>query len=93
MKQKDITKISSSDHAEVDELSEAWWRFALIRRPGTKRAISIRLDEDVIKWFKSEAPQGYQSYMNGVLRTYMEEVVRYRKTHPSSKSSTSITAN
>ncbi|PHR00124.1 MAG: hypothetical protein COB29_16210 [Sulfitobacter sp.] len=37
--------------------------------PG-KKAISLRLDTDVIDWFKSEG-KGYQSRINAVLRAYM----------------------
>ena len=38
--------------------------------PVPKQAISIRLDEDVLAWFKATGP-GYQSRMNAVLRAYM----------------------
>lgn len=36
-----------------------------------KRAVSIRLDNDILEFFKSEGP-GYQSRINAVLRTYMD---------------------
>ena len=38
---------------------------------GRKEAISLRLDHDVLDWFKTQGP-GYQTRMNGVLRAYME---------------------
>jgi uncharacterized protein (DUF4415 family) len=38
--------------------------------PHTKKAVSIRLDEDVLTWFKSQG-RGYQTRMNAVLRMYM----------------------
>mgnify|MGYP006278749729 CR=1 FL=1 len=34
-------------------------------------AISIRLDQDVLEWFRGQGP-GYQTRMNAVLRSYME---------------------
>ena len=34
-----------------------------------KRRITIRIDEDVLEWFKSQG-KGYQSAMNDVLRDY-----------------------
>jgi len=37
--------------------------------PG-KQALSIRLDRDIIDFFKHEGP-GYQSRINAVLRTYV----------------------
>ncbi len=38
--------------------------------PG-KKLISLRLDKDVIDWFKDQG-KGYQSRMNAVLRAYMK---------------------
>ncbi len=37
----------------------------------TKSLLSIRVDTQVISWFKSQEP-GYQSRMNALLRAYME---------------------
>jgi uncharacterized protein (DUF4415 family) len=34
-----------------------------------KAAISLRLDEDVLEWFKAQGP-GYQTRINAVLRAY-----------------------
>lgn len=36
-----------------------------------KSAISLRLDEEVLSWFRTQGP-GYQTRINGVLRAYME---------------------
>ena len=36
-----------------------------------KVQISIRLDEDIIEWFKAQG-SGYQSRINAVLRAYVE---------------------
>ncbi len=38
---------------------------------GRKAAISLRLDEEVLAWFRIQGP-GYQTRMNAVLRAYME---------------------
>ncbi len=38
--------------------------------PEPKRQISIRLDREVIDWFKRQGP-GYQTRINAVLRTFM----------------------
>ncbi len=40
-------------------------------QPGPKEAISLRLDHDVLDWFKTQGP-GYQTRMNTVLRAYMD---------------------
>jgi uncharacterized protein (DUF4415 family) len=38
---------------------------------GRKAAISLRLDEEVLEWFRIQGP-GYQTRINAVLRAYME---------------------
>jgi uncharacterized protein (DUF4415 family) len=38
---------------------------------GRKAAISLRLDEEVLEWFRTQGP-GYQTRMNTVLRAYMD---------------------
>lgn len=40
-------------------------------QPSRKEAISLRLDHDVLDWFKTQGP-GYQTRMNTVLRAYMD---------------------
>jgi len=37
-----------------------------------KSAISLRLDADVLDWFRSQGP-GYQTRINAVLRAYKDE--------------------
>jgi len=39
-------------------------------RNRSKRAISLRVDPDVLDWFRSQGP-GYQTHMNAVLRAYV----------------------
>lgn len=50
-------------------------RGAVIPPPGNKVRITIRLDKDVIEWFKTqvEAAGGgnYQTLLNGALREYI----------------------
>ncbi len=40
-------------------------------QPVRKAAISLRLDPDVLAWFKTQGP-GYQTRMNAVLKAYMD---------------------
>ncbi|MCB9770531.1 MAG: BrnA antitoxin family protein [Candidatus Omnitrophica bacterium] len=37
----------------------------------TKEAISLRIDRDVLEWFKAQGP-GYQTRMNAVLKAYRD---------------------
>ena len=48
------------------------WSEAVLVIPPKKKAISIRVDEDVLDWFKGEGA-GYQRRMNAVLRSYVEQ--------------------
>lgn len=50
------------------------WSNAVLVVPPRKKAISIRLDEDILDFFK-RGGAGYQRRMNAVLRSYMSEVV------------------
>ena len=45
-------------------------RARLVERP-RKEPISIRIDSDVLAWFRAQG-DGYQSIMNAVLRSYVE---------------------
>jgi uncharacterized protein (DUF4415 family) len=48
-----------------------FWDNATLRMPLTKQQITLRLDPDVIGWFKGTG-KGYQSRMGAVLRSYVE---------------------
>ena len=53
--------------------SDNWnWGEAVLVIPPKKKAISIRLDEDVLDYFKKEGA-GYQRRINAVLRFYMQQ--------------------
>ena len=46
-----------------------WFRDAELVLPEAKQAISLRIDPDVLRWFRDQGP-GYQSRINAVLRRY-----------------------
>jgi uncharacterized protein (DUF4415 family) len=69
MKDRDI------DFSDIPELTDDLFEEAVIW-PGKKKQITIRLDPDIVDFYK-KAGRGYQSRINNVLRRYME--VRYRK--------------
>jgi len=48
------------------------WSKAVLVIPPKKKAISIRVDEDVLDYFKKQGT-GYQRRMNAVLRSYMQQ--------------------
>ena len=51
---------------------EVDWSEAVLVIPSKKKAISIRVDEDVLDYFKHEGA-GYQRRMNAVLRSYVDQ--------------------
>jgi uncharacterized protein (DUF4415 family) len=83
MKEKNIKKKSGTDwerlskmedneidYSDTPELDESFFNNATIRIPEPKKAVNIRLDNDVLEWYKKQGT-GYQTRMNAVLRMYM----------------------
>jgi uncharacterized protein (DUF4415 family) len=59
--------------ANDPDWSDDWnWGEAVLVMPPKKKAISIRVDEDVLDYFRKEGA-GYQRRMNAVLRSYMQQ--------------------
>jgi uncharacterized protein (DUF4415 family) len=59
--------------ANDPDWSDDWnWSEAVLVIPPKKKAISIRVDEDVLDYFRREGA-GYQRRMNAVLRSYMQQ--------------------
>ena len=56
--------------ADADE-GEFDWSQARVVMPPSKRVISVRIDSDVLDFFKAQG-RGYQTRINAVLRSYME---------------------
>jgi uncharacterized protein (DUF4415 family) len=54
------------------------WSKAVLVKPRPKEPISIRLDEDVLSFFKSLG-SGYQTRINAVLRHFMEQTKAKQK--------------
>ncbi len=88
MKKKLISKKSGTDFKRLDAMTDAdidlsdipevtpeMFAKGVLRRglkPITKQQLTLRLDSDVIEWFRGQG-KGYQTKMNALLRAYMEE--------------------
>ena len=59
------------DHSDVPPLDASFFKNAIIRLPERKRPVALRLDPDILDWFKRQG-KGYQTRINAVLRLYME---------------------
>lgn len=55
---------------DIPELDDDFFNNALLQLP-TKQSVTIRMDSDVLVWFKSQG-KGYQTRINQLLRRYME---------------------
>ena len=64
MKDQDI------DYSDIPPLEENFFKKA-VAWPGKKKQITLRLDPDIIEYFKKQG-RGYQSMINAVLRKYVE---------------------
>ena len=66
------------DDPDWAELIDIDWSKATVVIPVPNDAISIRLDSDVLDFFKASG-RGYQTRINAVLRHYMEETQKGKK--------------
>ena len=73
---EDIAKAVANDPDAVP--IDLDWSDAVLVIPPKKKAISIRVDEDVLDYFKSQG-DGYQRRINAVLRSYMQQKAKPKK--------------
>jgi len=75
-REKKLLEMSDDDIdlSDIPKLDEEFFKNAkLVERKPRTEAISIRIDTDVLQWFKEHAKsKGYQTLINDVLRTYVE---------------------
>ena len=71
-------EISRTAPAELRDLPLHFWAKASPVMPDVKTPISLRVDSDVLAWFRSDGPR-YQSWMNAVLRSFMEHAAKVGK--------------
>ena len=74
-KRLDVMTDADIDLSDIPEVTPEMFAKGVVRRglkPITKRQLTLRLDSDVIDWFRSQGG-GYQTRMNALLRAYMNE--------------------
>jgi uncharacterized protein (DUF4415 family) len=59
------------DTSDIPELDKEFFRHAKLRMPKGKQMVSLRLDSDILDWFRRQG-RGYQTKINAVLRAYVE---------------------
>jgi uncharacterized protein (DUF4415 family) len=69
-KRIDAMRDEDIDFSEIPELGPDFFAHAIIW-PGPKKQITLRVDPDVLTFFRKQG-RGYQTVINAVLRRYME---------------------
>jgi uncharacterized protein (DUF4415 family) len=79
--QADLERLRGMSEDEIErtsppelDLPADFWDDAEIVAP-EKEAISLRVDQDVLEWFRGRGPR-YQTRMNAVLRSYVKSMKR-----------------
>jgi uncharacterized protein (DUF4415 family) len=62
---------------EFRDIPRDWIESAKAVLPTPKRLISLRLDDEVVQWFKQQGP-GYQTRINAALRAFMQHARKRR---------------
>jgi uncharacterized protein (DUF4415 family) len=71
---KELDRDIASD-PDFKDVPKDWYKNAEAVTSTPKKLLSLRLDSDVVLWFKQRGP-GYQTRINAVLRTYMQQKKR-----------------
>jgi uncharacterized protein (DUF4415 family) len=66
-----------ADDPDFRNEAEDWYKAAEAVMPRPKKLLSLRLDDDVIDWFKQQGP-GYQTRINAVLRAFVQRAEKKR---------------
>jgi uncharacterized protein (DUF4415 family) len=74
----DWGKVDATNREEIERqanedegsLPEGWESTVVIGVPEPRQSIHIRLDADVLRWFKARGP-GYQTRINAVLKAFV----------------------
>jgi uncharacterized protein (DUF4415 family) len=74
----DWAKVDATTREEIEQqaqtddgpLPEGWEDTVVLGLPGPKRGVYLRLDPDVLDWFKAQGA-GYQTRINAVLRAFV----------------------
>lgn len=61
---------------DIRPTDEAFWKNARVVMPNPKATVTMRMDADLLAWFRSE--RGYQTRINAILRAYMNAHAHHR---------------
>jgi uncharacterized protein (DUF4415 family) len=64
-------ELSIAEDPDWKDIPTDWHKAAQPVAPEPKKLLSLRIDADVVDYFRSQGP-GYQTWMNAVLRAYVK---------------------
>jgi uncharacterized protein (DUF4415 family) len=66
------------DYSDIPPFDDTFFKKAtMVAWPPGKRQVTVRLDADVLDWLK-ETGKGYQTRLNHILRTVMDQQAHHR---------------
>jgi len=66
-------KDSDIDYTDAPATDVDFWQDATVIIPPVKVPVTLRLDPNVLAWYKQQVPRGYQTLINNVLQKYMTD--------------------
>jgi len=83
----DLARLRAKTAAELDhdiatdpdfrDVPIDWVATAQAVMPTPKRLVSLRIDDDIVEWFKQQGP-GYQTRINAALRAFVQHASKPR---------------
>ena len=70
LKRLDALKDKDIDYSDSPALDDSFFERVTVELPRSKDSITLRIDHDVLEWFKQEG-KGYQTKINAVLSAYV----------------------
>lgn len=69
LKRLDALHDDEIDYSDAPELDDHFFERVAVELPKNKDSITLRLDHEVLEWFKQQG-KGYQTKINAVLKAY-----------------------
>jgi uncharacterized protein (DUF4415 family) len=66
-------KDSDIDYTDAPATNADFWQDATVNIPPVKVPVTLRLDPNILAWYKQLVPRGYQTLINNVLQKYMTD--------------------